>query len=164
MAPIIVAILIAAGLTPPPQLDCVAIKSPSKLSAGSTFSKRIQHGLEFRLSKNWEISVRPVGEPEPDYLWLVSPPLRTAPHRMFGPGYGFTAAQSAQLNRSLRFVLNQPDYDAAMEAIELHDAAETLKRLDVLGRGTLVLYVDKFELDGNAFKWISFHGEACVPK
>jgi hypothetical protein len=166
MTPVILGILIArvfaAGA--PPQLDCVTIKSPSKLSAGSAFSARIQYGLEFMLSKDWGISVRPAAQGEPDYLWLVSPPLRTAPHRMFGAGYGFTAAQSAALNRSLRFVLNQTDYDAAMDAIGLPDPAETLKRLDALGRGTLVLYVDKYELDGNAFKWISFHGEACVPR
>jgi hypothetical protein len=164
MAPVILAILIAGGFTAPPQLDCVTIKSPSKLGAGSAFSARIQHGLEFTLSKEWTISVRPAAGREPDYLWLVSPPLRTAPHRMFGAGYGFTAAQSAALNRSLRFVLNQQDYDAALAAIDLADGAETLKRLDALGRGTLVLYVDKYELNGNAFKWISFHGEACVPK
>jgi len=154
----------AAAASPPPQLDCVKIQSPAKLSAGSAFKARIQHGLEFRLSKEWSISVGPAADGTLDYLWLVSPPLRMAPHRMFGKGYGFTAAESAKLNRSLHFVLNRQDYDAAMQAVSLSDAGDTLKQLDALGRGQLILYLDGYELKGDDFSWIRFHGEACVPK
>jgi hypothetical protein len=156
--------LLLAMVLAPLQLDCVQIHSPSKLSAGSAFSARIQLGLEFRLSKDWSIAVGPTTDHTLDYLWLVSPPLRTAPHRMFGKGYGVTAGESAKLNRSLHFVLNRQDYDAALDAINLPDAGETLKRLDVLGRGQLILYLDSFELKGDDFSWIRFHGEACVPK
>lgn len=159
-APLILALLFAA----PPQLDCVKFQSPAKLSAGSPFTARLQRGLEFRLSKDWVISVGPASDHSLDYLWLVSPPLRMAPHRMFGKGYGLTAAESAKLNRSLRFVLNQQDYGAATQAISLPDAGETLKQLDALGRGQLILYLDTYELKGDDFSWIRFHGEACVPK
>jgi len=158
-----VAVAIAAA-SPAPQLDCVEIRSPQKLQAGSTLRKPIQNGLEFRLSKDWDISIGPAADRTLDYLWLVSPPIRTAPQRRFGAGYGVTAKESTQLKRSLRFVLNQPDHDAALEALDLPDGAETLKRLDVLGRGTLILYIDKYELNGDALRWIQFHGEACVPK
>ena len=147
-----------------PQLDCVQIHSPSKLSAGSTLRRPIGRGLEFRLSKDWNISVGPVADRTLDYLWMVSPPLQNAPHRMFGKGYGLTAPESAKLNRSLHFVLNRTDYDAAKDAIALPDGAETLRRLDALGRGALILYFDSYELKGDDFKWISFHGEACVPR
>jgi hypothetical protein len=161
MAPVILAILIAGGFTP--QLDCVTIKSPSKLSAGSAFRVALHHGLEFRLSKAWQISVGPAGD-QTDYLWLVSPPLHFAPQRFFGRSYYVSAAESMKLQRSLRFVINRQDYDAALAAGELDDAAESLRRLDILGRGVLILYIDKYELDGETLRWISFHGEACVPK
>lgn len=154
-----------AAASPVPQLDCVEIRSPLKLEAGTPFRKTIQGGLEFQSSKDWGIPVRPAGDRPLDYLWLVSPPLRTAPERKFGPGYNIViAADSAKLKRLLRFLINQTDYDSAIEAIALEDRAETLWRLDILGRGTLVLYVDKYELKGDNSAWIRFHGEAYVPK
>lgn len=157
-------VVAAAALASPRQLDCVKIQSPPKLKAGSIFSAKLQHGLEFRLSRDWGISVRSADEKKLDYLWLASPPVRFAPQRQFGKGYNVTAEESAKINRSLHFVLNQQDYDAALAALDLADGAETLSRLAELGRGQLILYVDAFELKGDDFSWIRFHGEACVPK
>jgi hypothetical protein len=148
---------------PVAQQECVQFKSPTKLQVGSEFRAPLLRGLEFRLSKEWEISVRPIHD-DTDYLWLVSPPLRTAPQRKLGRGYGLSAPESAAITRTLHFVLNRVDYDAALASHNLEDAAQTLKVLDQLGRGLLLVYVDKFDLDGDNFRWISFHGEACVPK
>lgn len=161
----LLAITFAAAVSPVParQQDCAQFKSPSKLRAGSEFRAPLLRGLEFRLSKDWEISVRPVRD-DTDYLWLVSPPLRTAPQRKLGKGYGLSAVESATIKRTLHFVLNRADYDAALESHNLDDAGQTLKVLDQLGRGLLLLFVDNYDLDGDNFRWISFHGEACVPK
>jgi hypothetical protein len=108
-----------------------------------------------------------------DYLWLVSPPLQSAPHRVIGRGYGESARSSARIERPLRFVTTRADYDAALTAIDLPSAGDTLKRLDQLGRGHLTLIITDYGIqdltlpDGeksDAFDWIRFKGEACVPK
>jgi hypothetical protein len=165
MVSILLAITLAATMSPRAawQQDCVPFKSPAKLRAGSEFRTTLFRGLELRLSKSWEISVGPIRD-DTDYLWLVSPPLRTAPQRTLGKGYGLSAAESATINRTLHFVLNRTDYDAALQSHSLEDAGQTLNVLDKLGRGLLLLYVDKYELDGENFRWISFHGEACAPR
>jgi len=153
--------------------DCVRFQSPARLAAGTPFRTALLRGLEFRLSDGWDISIGPVSEPTMDYLWVVSPPLQTAPHRMIGAGYGLTARQSARIQRRLRFVLTRADYDAARAAIDLRSAEDTLKRLDQLGRGRLSFVITDFQVrdlprvdrgQGDAFDWITFEGEACVPK
>jgi len=151
---------------------CAPFQSPTRLAAGTPFRAALLRGLEFRLSASWNISVGPVEEPTMDYLWLVSPPLQTAPHRMIGPGYGMSARESARIERPLRFVVTRADYDAARAAIDLQSAAETLKRLDRLGRGHLSFAITDYRIrdvtlpdgrQGDAFDWITFKGEACVP-
>ena len=145
----IVAAMTFAPFAAPPQLDCVQIHSPSKLSAGSTFTARIQHGLEFRLSKDWDISVGPTTDHTPDYPWLVSPPLRPrrieVRQRLRLYGRRIREAQS-----SLHFVLNQQDYDAATAAIDLRDGrnAEAPRRAS----RDSSFYLDNFELKGDDFK------------
>ena len=94
------------------QPDCVAISSHGRLNAGADFVQSLPASLDLRLradgSYGWGISVVPRGG-ERDYVWVVSPPYQTAPHRSFGPVYGLTATQSAQFERELRFVLNAAD-------------------------------------------------------
>jgi hypothetical protein len=158
-----------------PGTDCVQFRSPTRLAAGKPFRAALLRGLELRISDGWDISVGPVGEATVDYLWVVSPPLRTAPHRTIGPGYGFTARESARIDRSLRFVLTRSDYDAARAAIDdTRSADQTLRELDRLGRGTLSLVIVDFRIRDNvrladgsttdAFEWVTFKGEACVPR
>jgi len=158
-----------------PDADCVQFQSPTRLAAGTPFRAALLRGLELRLSEGWDISVGPVGDVAADYLWVVSPPLRTAPHRMIGAGYGLSARESAQLERPLRFVLTRADYDAARAAIDDARAAEqTLRELDRLGRGTLSFVITDYRIRDNvqladgrttdAFEWIMFKGQACVPK
>ena len=155
--------------------DCVQFQSPSRLAAGTPFRAALLRGLELRLSEGWDISVGPVGDVAADYLWVVSPPLRTAPHRMIGPGYGLSARDSARIERPLRFVLTRADYDAARAAIDdTRSAEQTLRQLDRLGRGTLSFVIVDYGIrddarlaDGrttDAFEWIMFKGQACVPK
>jgi len=155
--------------------DCARFQSSARLPAGTPFRTVLLRGLEFRLSASWEISVGPIEEAALDYLWLVSPPLQTAPHRMIGPGYGLSARDSARIERPLRFVLTRADYDAARAAIDSQQSAEeTLRRLDQLGRGHLSFVITDYQIredvtladgrKGDAFDWITFKGEACVPK
>jgi hypothetical protein len=152
---------------------CVSFHSPEKLAAGTPFRAALFRGLEFRLSAEWDIRVGPIDEPQMDYLWLVSPPIQTAPHRQIGPGYGLTARQSASIGRPLRFVVTRADYTAARAAIDLKDAGETLKRMAELGKGRLTLNITDYRIrdvkladgqPGDAFDWIAFKGEACAPR
>jgi len=158
-----------------PGTDCVQFQSPARLAAGTPFRAALLRGLEFRLSDAWDISVGPVGDTALDYLWVVSPPLRTAPHRMIGAGYGLSARDSARIERPLRFVLTRADYDAARAAIDdTRSAEQTLRTLDRLGRGTLSFVITDYRIrddvplsDGrttDAFEWIAFKGQACVTK
>jgi hypothetical protein len=92
---------------------------------------------------------------------------------MIGPGYGLSARQSARIERPLRFLVTGADYDAARAVIDLRSAEEILKRMDQLGRGRLSFVITDFQIrdvtfadgrQGDAFDWITFKGEACVPK
>ncbi|GMV23266.1 MAG: hypothetical protein AMXMBFR57_32150 [Acidimicrobiia bacterium] len=157
--------------------DCVRFESSGRLQAGAPFRADLQLGLELRLLPErgwpaWNISVGPKGNVDLDYLWVASPPLQTAPHRVIGPAYGMTVSDSLRIERPLRFVLTESDHTAAIAAIELQ-SAETLRRLDLLGKGHLTLQITGHQIrehileDGrrvDAFEWITFSVEACVPK
>ncbi|GMV21562.1 MAG: hypothetical protein AMXMBFR57_15110 [Acidimicrobiia bacterium] len=152
-------------------------QSAGRLAAGTSFRSDLLLGLEFRLTAErtwpaWHISVGPKGQPDLDYLYVVSPPLQTAPHRVIGPAYGMSARDSLKIERPLRFVLTQADHAAAVAATTLQ-SEETLKRLAVLGKGRLFLQITDHKIrdivrpagePGDAFEWITFTGEACIPK
>jgi hypothetical protein len=165
MARTLLAVALAAGLWQSvPELVCARFQSPAKLAVGDTFRAPLPNGLEFRLSKDWRISVGPVRS-DTDYLWLVSPPLHFAPQLYLRGSYNVPDAQAPTIGRNpLHFVLNRADYDAALASHKWEDAGKTLARLEELGKGTLNIYVDKHELDGDKLRSISFHGEGCVPK
>ena len=155
--------------------DCVRFQSPARLPAGTPFRAVLFRGLEFRLAADWQVTVVPSDEPTLDYLWVVSPPLRTAPHRMIGAGYGLTARQSVGIERPLRFVLTRAEYEAARAAIDSQqDAGITLKELERLGRGRLTFRITDYQVrdnvtlpggaTGDVLDWIAFTGEACAPR
>jgi hypothetical protein len=164
---------------PVQESTCVAFTSGGQVTAGNSFGTPIGHGLEFRLSSNWTISVGPVGEPDVDFLTIVSPPFRTAPHLTIGPAYGLTARESVGIERPLRFVLTKSEFAAAREAIESEPAEKLLRTLHTLARGTITFRITAYQIrqappalrrsvlggDGtpvDAFEWIAFNGEACV--
>jgi hypothetical protein len=144
------------------------------VAAGASFTLGLFKGLEFRLTSDWEITVVPTDQPTVDYLWVVSPPLRTAPQRQIGPGYGLSARESVTFPRDLRFVTTSDDYRAARAAIDGQlPPGEVLDRLEDLGTGRLSLVITEYGLRGErlsdgpmleTLEWISFRGEACVPK
>lgn len=151
--------------------NCVTFESGGRLRRGASFQRDISRGLEFRLTARkdgppgWLISVGPVEEAE-DYLWLVSPPLRTAPHVVVGPAYGRSARESATLTpRRFRFVLTRVEYDRVRAMI---DTAHTLTAPDLerMGKGTLLFRITGFELtpDGEALQSIEFSAVACMPQ
>lgn len=153
--------------------DCVHFSSQGRLPLGTPFSVALSGGLEFRLTSDWDITVVPTEKPDVDYLWVVSPPLRTAPHRHIGPAYGMSARESAGFDRDLRFVITSADYRAARDAIDSDlPAGDILTRLEELGTGRLSLSITEFGLRGErlqdgtlseTLEWISFRGEACAP-
>jgi len=162
-----------------PTINCVKFSSPGRLSAGTLFKLPVAPDLELRLrpdgDSGWQVTVGPRRGGSADYLWVVSPPFQTAPHRVIGAAYGVTARQSAQLERRFRFVLNAADYETARKIVNTEQAGETkLATLNALGRGTMRLRITDFRIREHvrnragagidAFEWIRFAGEICVPR
>jgi hypothetical protein len=161
---------------------CVEFDSGGPLVRGDRFRQALPRDLEFRLTpysdattSQWTVEVGPTADPQRDFLWIVSPPWRTAPHRQIGAGYGLTARDSMQLSRrSLRFVLTSPDYGAAMavyDAVGRNEITDALERLDALGKGTLDFVISGFDIrkreqgtETEILEWVTFKAVACVPK
>ena len=154
-------------------LECIDFETPGQLPAVKSFATPIGEGLEFRLTADdagvWRISVGPSGTRR-DYLWLASPPFRTAPHLQIGPGYGLTGVQSAQKSpRAFRFVTTPQEYDTTVELVNiaLRDASGGLTAAAIAqrGKGTLELWITGFEARGSedALAWINVRGRACQP-
>jgi hypothetical protein len=85
-----------------------------------------------------------------------------------------SARESASFARDLRFVLSLAEYEEAVWMIEHNpDAADVLRRLELLGRGSLTLEVTDYRMHQNPsppaewarerFAWITVSGRACVP-
>jgi hypothetical protein len=144
-------------------MECVEFASPPQWRPGIVFRATLPRGLELRV--DGDIKVGPVSEPRRDYLWLVSPPLQTAPQRIIGGGYNLTAEQSVKIPRSLHFVVTEADYQRMFRVVATGPPANLyeaeLKRLTL---GTLSLTVTDYKLGGNDYEWLSFKGEACVPR
>lgn len=164
----------APAIAAPPD-QCVILRTPRRLLAGTSFREPLPGGLEFRLtfrSGVWFIALGPVEDHALDYVWVASPPVRGAAHRMIGPGYGLTASESADVPRDLRFVVTRADYASLRASLEPDPAGVTLERMEALGRGRLSVVITDYELsavtsgegDGrDGFKWITFEAEVCVP-
>jgi hypothetical protein len=162
------------GTTPPTaQTQCVSFETRSRVLAGDSFTTPIGKRLEFRLRSepagSWDIIVGPAGTPL-DYLWVASPPFRTAPHRQIGRGYNLTATESAQLSRRrFRFVTTAQEYE---EAQALFDRASreglgvTAQDFEKRGKGTLELWITGYGLTdaADALTWITVRGNACQPR
>jgi hypothetical protein len=168
--------------TPPPQSDaksardrCVSFAS-ERLLADRSFRRPIGGGLEFRLSAEpgapgrWHVTVGPASSTD-DYLWVVSPPFRTAPHVQVGAGYNLTAIQSAQMSpRHFRFVTSRAEYaDAAAfadRATRDANAGITVEDIERKGRGTLVLWITAFRANpsGDSLAWVRVRARACRPR
>jgi hypothetical protein len=101
---------------PRASMECVAFESPAQLPRETTFRVGLPHGLELRV--DFQISVGPASEPDVDYVWLVSPPLQTAPQRVIGEAYNVTAEQSAAEPRNLRFVVTREDYRTVQQLLD----------------------------------------------
>lgn len=153
-------------------LRCVTFATPGRLSAGQSFNAPIGRDLEFRLSADnrvWLIRVGPAGTML-DYLWVVSPPFQTAPHRQIGEGYSLTASQSARLSRirRFRFVTSAEAYERAVATYERArsdpSATISLGEIEAQGDGLLELSVLGFEVVDESLKWIRIRGRACLPR
>ena len=178
--------LLLAGATamqlPASDRECVTFTSHGRLPHGRGFSAPLPRGLELRLrpepavddlSFSWDILVnQPFGTE--DYLWVVSPPFRTAPHRIIGGGYGLTAQESVQIQRDFRFVLNKAAYEEAVRIVETEPASSAKETaLERLGQGTLTLRITGYGVregitrswgTSDGLEWIEFEGRACVPR
>lgn len=155
---------------------CVTLVSKGRLIYDTPFVAELPAGLELRLRPEadfgWHVTVgRPGGMV--DYVWVVSPPFQTAPHRQLGPVYGLSARESMAFVRELRFVLTDDAYEAALKIVQEEVASpDKLAKLEQLGKGRLTIDVVKFGIRpsaravplSEALDWIEFKGEACVPK
>jgi hypothetical protein len=167
----------AAAVSSQAASNCVAFSS-SKIVRDETAVFPLQQGLEFRMVKfglnGWRIEVGPRGDPRKDYLWAVSPPYRSAPHRQVGPGYGLDAHESATLTpRELRYVVTNADYEKAIALVVQAESGDVdLAGIEALGRGALTLRIAGFGVDehtaapfpGGTLEWVAVTGQGCVPE
>ena len=164
-----------AAQSPPVRETCVDIRPAGRLKTGDSFRAVIAGSLEFRLTAapdapRWVVSVGPPGTVD-DYLWLVSPPLQTAPHLVIGAAYHHSAAESAQLTpRRFQFVLTREEYERVRGMIERNGKDRTFEltaeELERMGRGRLMLTITGFSLrePRDVLDWITFEARACVPR
>jgi hypothetical protein len=113
----------------------------------------------------WGITITPEAKPHDDYMALVSPPFQIAPQLMIGAGYHVTADQSAQIDRELRFAINERDYAFARLLHDVPASEKKMAKFRALGKGLLHLDFTshKVAADGT-LEWIQFRGRACVPR
>jgi hypothetical protein len=148
--------------------ECVQF-SAKQLKAGTSFTYALPLGLEFRLPASaggWSIAVGPRDDQHADFLAPVSPPFRSAPHRVIGSGFGVTAHESVGVSlRALRFVLSRRDAQAARDiaSAALVGDLQRLKDLDKLSTGSLTLRITGADADEEVVRWLAFEAEACVP-
>jgi hypothetical protein len=148
--------------------ECVQFGA-KQLRAGASFTHPLPSGLEFRLpfsEGGWSITVGPADDRAADFLAPVSPPFRSAPHRVIGFAFGVTAEDSVRVSpRALRFVLSRRDAQAARDIASAARVGDMhrLKDLDRLTTGTLVLRITGAEADEEVVRWFGFDAEACVP-
>jgi hypothetical protein len=161
------------GQSPQPA-ECVTVETQTRLQNGQSFVAPVGRGLEFRLTADsgdsWWVSVEPSGTRD-DYLSVVSPPFRTAPHLMIGSGYNLTAAQSAQISpRLLRFVTSAEEFKQARQlaARATRDPASDIAAADIerLGKGSLEVSIADFAISqgADALAWIRVRARACQPR
>jgi hypothetical protein len=143
--------------------------------ANTPFAVRLPLGLWLRLvpqgNVGWLVTVKP-SDAEVDYLWPVSPPFRTSPHLFIGPTHGLSAAESVRICRDLRFVLSEEGYRIAAEAAQSADVEAVNVAIARYGKGRLRLTITGFKAAeaegqsqrGASLKWVTFKGEACVPR
>lgn len=177
MMPLWVTMLLVFQATTNIPSECIVFSSAGRLMPAESFTVPVMSGLEFRLRPNtplsdlWTIMVGPTGEESKDFLWIVSPPLRTAPQLMIGNSYGYRAEESVQIERNLRFVLTEQDYQDALQIVETQLAGpEKMARLERLGQGVLTLKVTSYSLreggrtpgERDGLNWIEFEGRACI--
>ena len=161
--------LLVALLTPvEADRECVQFGA-TQLRAGASFAYALPAGLEFRLPYSeggWSIAVGPADDRAADFLAPVSPPFRSAPHRVIGSAFGVTAQDSVRVSpRALRFVLNRRDAQAARDIASAARVGDSyrLKDLDKLATGTLMLRITDADADEEVVRWFGFDAEACVP-
>ena len=163
-------LLLAALWAPAAEPDGECVQFGAKqLRAGVSFTYPLPAELEFRLSyeaNGWSISVGPRDDRAADFLAPVSPPFRSAPHRVIGSGFGVTAQESVRVStRALRFVLSRRDAQAARDigSAALLGDVRRLKDLDRLGAGKVTLRITGADADEEAIRWLGFEAEACLP-
>lgn len=155
-------------------LECATFES-ARIQAGESFSAPIGRGLAVRLTPTeggaWRITVAPDGDRDTDYLWVVSPPLQTAPHLLIGNGYGVPAWQSVRTTpRRFQFVTTEEEYDDALDLVQRRGSYEGVDRtvadIERRGKGSLLLWITDFGLrDGeDRLDWIGVRGRACQPR
>jgi hypothetical protein len=162
--------LLLAALSAPAETDGECVRFGAKqLRAGASYTYPLPLDLEFRLpyeGNGWSISVGPRDDRAADFLAPVSPPFRSAPHRVIGSGFGVTAQESVRVSpRALRFVLSRRDAQAARDiaSAALVGDVHRLKDLDKLATGRITLRITDADADDEVVRWLGFDAEACIP-
>jgi hypothetical protein len=153
-----------------------------RLGTGESFRHALPSGFEFRLLysesqilNQWSIIVGPRNDPDADFMWVVSPPWMQHPHRILGASYGLDVRHAMGIDRrGLRFVLNEKDYNLAVDIERRFQNGQETERVEErlarLPRGTLDLYVLDYQVrknfkgdETNFIERVRFRVRACVP-
>jgi len=168
---------------------CISVASGERVSRGESLHREFPGGLELRLNayeltsppsgvnaNAWTIEVGPSNDPRTDYMWIVTPPWGTAPHRIVGAGYNTSTRESLMFSpRDFRFVLNASDYEQARKyrdevRTSTTRVEESLRQLQRLGKGTVTFRITGSSVQTGAdgretdfIDWFEFNANICVP-
>ncbi len=124
-------------------MGCKTTEFTAVLKGDEGFSKNVATSLRLRLLPlrqqwGWAVEVSPTNDLSKDWTFPVNMPLRTGERQLLGTGYGDTVRDKFQWEHSIRFLLNQRDFDKYS-----HMANETLKSSDPDAAGQYLSVITK---------------------
>ena len=169
-----------------PAKDCHQIAITGELSSGDSFQRNIGSGFVLRLNpepagangefNGWNIILTPADNPDQDYIYPVSPPLRFNGLQTLGPSYGDDAKTSLGYAHEMHFLLNAADYKHIQplltSALWPYSAPnpdragpEYVEALEQLTTGLLKLTVASYDLDpaNGSIRHMKFRAEFTAP-
>ncbi len=137
--------------------QCTSVSLEFSLKAGESYQRKVGDlTLQVPAAQNgWSLTLDDAEGH--DYIYPVNLPIRFNPWQILGPGYDLSAKESLKMDRELRFLLNNSDYEFVKPlltgALWPYSAPDpehaTEKYVDALGRlrtGLLQLKIVRAEV------------------
>ncbi|HWR17369.1 MAG TPA: hypothetical protein VN577_21240 [Terriglobales bacterium] len=164
------------------QAQCNGFSFKGRVEAGQDFEKPIGNALVFQLEateSGWMIYVVPQKHADEavkrDYIYPVNPPLRSNPLQYLQRAFDQSARELLSLERDLRFVTNQSDFEKANHAVQEalwpgsaeggeQNAAKYLEQMKALPLGSLHYKPVAFQVsEEDRPEWLEFEITVSVP-